>query len=114
MPHRRRLSIFLNVLLVVLGLLVVPPTAFRLLQHRTMPLFLMALGLTIGVRVWLAVLERPPSPKRAWDSSRPPYPGLEPFVEEDAGVFFGREPQITECWSDSTQPCRIRRIVSWP
>ena len=30
----------------------------------------------------------------AWDSRRPPYPGLMAFQEEDAGVFFGRSLEI--------------------
>lgn len=29
-----------------------------------------------------------------WDSSRSPYPGLKPFEEEDAAVFFGRQAEI--------------------
>ena len=29
-----------------------------------------------------------------WDGSRPPYLGLQSFQEEDAAVFFGREPEI--------------------
>jgi WD40 repeat protein len=30
----------------------------------------------------------------AWDRQRSPYPGLEHFTEEDAGVFFSRESEI--------------------
>jgi len=29
-----------------------------------------------------------------WDGSRPPYPGLMAFQEEDAGIYFGREDEI--------------------
>jgi len=29
-----------------------------------------------------------------WDGSRPPYPGLLAFQEEDAGIYFGREGEI--------------------
>jgi WD40 repeat protein len=29
-----------------------------------------------------------------WDGLRPPYPGLAPLEEEDAAVYFGREPEI--------------------
>ena len=111
--RRRQLSIFLNVLLIVLGVLLVPPEAFRLLQHRTLPLFLAALVLTIGARLWLEVLERPPSSKRLWDSSRPPYPGLESFMVQDAAVFFGREKQIAELLDriHPTVPERAHRFV---
>lgn len=35
-----------------------------------------------------------PTDAFAWDSLRPPYPGLEPFAPEDAAVFFGREREI--------------------
>jgi WD40 repeat protein len=30
----------------------------------------------------------------AWDTLRPPYPGLDPFAPEDAAVFFGRDQEI--------------------
>lgn len=29
-----------------------------------------------------------------WDDSRPPYPGLLSYGEEDAAIFFGRDPEI--------------------
>ena len=29
-----------------------------------------------------------------WDATRSPYPGLAAFGEQDAAVFFGRQPQI--------------------
>jgi hypothetical protein len=29
-----------------------------------------------------------------WDPRRSPYPGLMAFLEDDAAVFFGREPEI--------------------
>ncbi|MGH8896541.1 MAG: ATP-binding protein [Egibacteraceae bacterium] len=105
---RRRLSVALNILLLVFGVLIalvidylantagVSAPVFRLLQRWALPLLGIAVVLTVGVQVWLYLLERPPPPKRVWDSSRPPYPGLEAFVEQDAGVFFGREADIDE------------------
>jgi energy-coupling factor transporter ATP-binding protein EcfA2 len=35
-----------------------------------------------------------PADSFAWDPSRRPYPGLEPFSPQDAAVFFGRDQQI--------------------
>lgn len=32
----------------------------------------------------------------AWDSTRPPYPGLPAFQEQDAAVFFGRDKEIRD------------------
>jgi hypothetical protein len=105
---RRRLSVALNILLVVLGVLIalvvdylantagVSAPVFRLLQRWALPLLGLAVLLTVGVQVWLYLLERPPSPKQVWDSSRPPYPGLEAFIEQDAPVFFGRKADIDE------------------
>jgi excinuclease UvrABC ATPase subunit len=29
-----------------------------------------------------------------WDPSRPPYPGLLAFQEQDAAIFFGRDDEI--------------------
>ncbi len=31
-----------------------------------------------------------------WNSTRSPFPGLEAFTESDAGVFFGRDGEISE------------------
>jgi hypothetical protein len=35
-----------------------------------------------------------PADSFAWDPTRRPYPGLEPFSPQDAAVFFGRDQQI--------------------
>src|SRR5688572_6773717 len=35
-----------------------------------------------------------PSDSFAWDPTRRPYPGLEPFSPQDAAVFFGRDHEI--------------------
>jgi WD40 repeat protein len=100
---RRRLSLALDVSLVLLGALLgiatnyatsragELPLAFRLLQQWSLPLVGVSLLLILVGRVWLFWVERPPSPKRIWSAKRPPYPGLEAFTDEDAGVFFGRE-----------------------
>jgi tetratricopeptide (TPR) repeat protein len=47
-------------------------------------------------RLWngLRLAGLDPRDSFAWDPTRPPYPGLSAFSEQDAGVFFGREPEI--------------------
>ncbi len=35
-----------------------------------------------------------PADSFAWDPTRSPYPGLEPFAPQDAAVFFGRDQEI--------------------
>jgi hypothetical protein len=53
-----------------------------------------------------------PSPKRAWTATRPPYPGLEAFTEQDAGVFFAREAEIKQLVDRLHPRCRSRRTGS--
>jgi WD40 repeat protein len=66
----------------------------RFLQQLSLP----ALGVLIVVLLvgqgLLYFMERPA--QRRWTARRPPYPGLEPFSEEDAGVFFGRDAETAE------------------
>src|SRR5262249_11500006 len=66
----------------------------RVLQQWSLP----ALGVLIVVLLLgqglLFFMERPA--RRRWTARRPPYPGLEPFSEEDAGVFFGRDAEVEE------------------
>ena len=124
--RHQRLSVILDVLLLVLGVLLAlvidylantaggSAPAFRLLQRWSVPLLGIAVVATVGVRVWLHLLERPPSPTPVWDATRPPYPGLESFVEQDAGVFFGREAQIAELHDrlHPTVPDQAHRFVA--
>ncbi len=99
---RRPIYLILNVFLMLLGVLVglatdsVSSQAGELLRQWSLPLLGVTVLLTLAGQVWLYVMERPPSPKRTWDSSRPPYPGLEAFTEQDAGVFYGREPESNQ------------------
>lgn len=47
-------------------------------------------------RLWRAMILKGLDPKSIsdWDGSRPPYPGLPAFQEQDAAIFFGREEEI--------------------
>lgn len=47
-----------------------------------------------GLRAGLRRAGLDPAGGFAWDESRSPYPGLSPFVAEDAAVFFGRDEEI--------------------
>lgn len=49
-------------------------------------------------RLWRGLRTAGLDPANAfdWDGSRPPYPGLLAFQEDDAAVFFGREREIHE------------------
>jgi hypothetical protein len=48
-----------------------------------------------------------PTDSFAWDPTRRPYPGLEPFAPEDAAVFFGRDHEI-ERLLELVQPTLVR------
>lgn len=49
-------------------------------------------------RLWLGLKAAglDPADSFGWDGTRPPYPGLLAFQEEDAAIFFGRDPEIQE------------------
>jgi WD40 repeat protein len=49
-------------------------------------------------RLWRGLLAVGVDPEASseWDGTRPPYPGLLSFQEEDAAVFFGRDDETTE------------------
>ncbi|MGH4032932.1 AAA family ATPase [Actinomycetota bacterium Odt1-20B] len=72
------------------------PWALRVLRDWSLPLLGGTVLLLIGCAVWLHVLERPVAVRRVWDSTQPPYPGLEAFTEADSGVFFGRDREVRE------------------
>ena len=42
-----------------------------------------------------------------WDATRPPYPGLLSFEDEDAGIFFGREKEIRDALDTLDQQRRF-------
>jgi WD40 repeat protein len=68
--------------------------ALRLLQRWSLPALAVLVAVLLLGQVVLFFMERPA--RRRWTARRPPYPGLEPFGEEDAGVFFGREDETRE------------------
>jgi len=68
----------------------------RAIQNIATPgLIVLLLVLVVGnaVVLWW---ENPRTKRPEWQSDRSPYPGLAAFAEDDAAVFFGREPQIKE------------------
>jgi hypothetical protein len=56
-------------------------------------------------RLWagLRLAGLDPRASFTWDPTRPPYPGLAAFTEQDAALFFGREPE-TERLLELLQP----------
>jgi WD40 repeat protein len=98
----------------VLGAAEGTTSASHLFQYwPSLGLGLTAVALAI---VWLSLhrLEHPPSPRPSWHSDRSPYPGLEAFTEEYAGVFFGRQSEIAEMylWLTPAVPAQASRVVS--
>ncbi|MER5305842.1 AAA family ATPase [Streptomyces lasiicapitis] len=105
---RRRLKLCVDVLLVLVAALMglaanyatsrtdQVPWVLRVLRDWSLPLLGLAVLLLVAGQVWLHLLERPAPGRPAWDASQPPYPGLEAFTEDDAGVFFGRDREIAE------------------
>ncbi|MGV9642905.1 nSTAND1 domain-containing NTPase [Streptomyces sp. NPDC003514] len=90
------------------------PWPLRVLREWSVPLVGVALVLLVAGQVWLHLLERPAAIKRSWDSTQPPYPGLEPFTEDDAGVFFGRDREIRDLVGrlHPSVPGRAHRFVA--
>jgi energy-coupling factor transporter ATP-binding protein EcfA2 len=72
------------------------PPVLEAVKSLAGPLLGVTVLLLVGGTVWLYLLENPASVVRVWAASRPPYPGLEAFTEQDAPVLFGRESQISE------------------
>jgi WD40 repeat protein len=103
---RRSLTLFLLLLLALVSVLLNVVTndltngsadsvpAFRALREWSLPALAVLVALLLAGQALLFLLERPA--RRRWNARRPPYPGLEPFTEEDAGVFFGREAETAE------------------
>jgi WD40 repeat protein/energy-coupling factor transporter ATP-binding protein EcfA2 len=109
MPRKSLISLLLSLLLVLLLVAIdiivqlvasdlsqLPPM-LQVARQRSFPLLGIIALLLVAGTVWQYLVEHPTtSLKRMWTAERSPYPGLEAFTEQDAAVFFGREPQITE------------------
>ena len=123
---RRPITLMVNALLVLMGALLgiainyatsqtgEPPLVFRWLQRWSLPLVGIILVLLVAGQAWLWWLERPIPAKRLWTGRRPPFPGLEAFTEQDAGVFFGRDTESDELLErlHPTLPERAHRFVA--
>ncbi|MGW7355107.1 NACHT and WD repeat domain-containing protein [Streptomyces sp. NPDC054802] len=123
---RRPLKLALDVLLILVGALLGiatnyatgaegdVPLLLRLLREWSVPAVGVALVLLVVGQIWLHHLERPPPVRRVWNRAEPPYPGLEPFEESDAAVFFGRDRDIAELVArlHPAVPGRAHRFVT--
>ncbi|TDC59364.1 WD40 repeat domain-containing protein [Micromonospora sp. KC207] len=107
MKRQRALALYLNVALILatslLGLtgnyltnLSEPPTYLRFLQSVAIPAFVAIVVLLVIGQIVLHVVTNPKAKRSDWDPQRPPYPGLEPYREEDSAVFFGRDQQVSD------------------
>jgi hypothetical protein len=89
----------------------VPSTAERVarrcLEKRAEDRFHSAHDLALALE---ALLDRPPVGPGSLEEveERSPYPGLQAFTEEDAGVFFGREGEVEALW----RKLRQRRLLA--
>jgi WD40 repeat protein len=122
---RRSSDLVQRVLLVVLGTTIGVTAGYatdtpaassflKFLQRWWLPVLGGAVLLTIAVEVWRYLTDRSASPGARWQSSRPPFPGLEAFTEEDAEIFFGRERE-SETLFDRLHPimsARVNRFVA--
>ena len=73
-----------------------PPAGLRLLGQSSLPLAGGIAVAIVAVMIWQHREEEREDAGPEWDSDRPPFPGLEAFTEQDAGVFFGRAAETTE------------------
>jgi len=123
---RQPLSLVLDLLLLILGALLGLAANYVTNQGQASPildfvqrnalwLLVGILAISVVVRIWIYRLDRPPPPRRNWTGAKPPYPGLEAFTAEDAGVFFGRDAEIAQLLdrlhSTSRQPNRFVCVV---
>ena len=122
---RRRIALLRQVLLFVLVTLLGiatgyltnerrPPAALRMLERSALPLAIVIAIVIVAVMIWHQVAEERGSPAPVWDSARPPFPGLEAFTEQDAGVFFGRAAEAAELLErlHPVEPTKAHRLIA--
>jgi Novel STAND NTPase 1 len=63
----------------------------------------------IGLMAWQHFTQENIGVTPKWKSNRAPFPGLEAFIEDDAGVFFGRDAEISRLF-DLLNPIATRNI----
>jgi WD40 repeat protein len=104
---RRPSILLLQVLVLMLGALLGIATNFatdtssvymRIMRHWSLPLIGGTVVLMAVVQWSLYRIEHMPLVTQ-WSPGRSPYPGLESFSEQDAGVFFGRRSDIERLYS---------------
>ncbi|HEU5470904.1 MAG TPA: AAA family ATPase [Actinophytocola sp.] len=104
---RRPASLILDLSLVVLGALLGIVSSFAVAKLKelswlatwaqvwALPGLGCLLAAVLVLRIWIYRLDQK-EPIRRWTSSRPPFPGLDAFADEDAAVFFGRSHEIDQ------------------
>ncbi|SHN24403.1 WD40 repeat domain-containing protein [Cryptosporangium aurantiacum] len=107
MRQRRSSSTTLQLSLLLVGILLEITANFaanaaddsavaRAIQSIAAPGLIILLLVLVAGNVVVLWWENPRTKRPEWQSDRSPYPGLAAFAEDDAAVFFGREPQIKE------------------
>jgi WD40 repeat protein len=104
--RQRRTTIVLRVALLVSAALLevaanfaandVQSSLVRALVRWALPAVVVLMVLLVIGNVVVFRLEHPPADRPAWAGDRIPYPGLAPFSEQDAAVYFGRETQVAD------------------
>ena len=91
-----------------------PPAALRMLERSALPLAIVIAVVIVAVMIWHQLADERGSPAAVWDSARPPFPGLEAFTEQDAGVFFGRAAEAAELLErlHPVEPTKAHRLIA--
>jgi hypothetical protein len=90
-----------------------PPAALRTLERWALPLAIVIAIVIVAVMIWHQLADEHGTAP-VWDSARPPFPGLEAFTEQDAGVFFGRAAEAAELLErlHPVEPAKAHRLIA--